>query len=70
MEQTTNQVKSLREHLGRFFIAIQYDKTSRSSGVGTENVDGAVSSHASRSHADKMVKAIEKAIRKGSRESE
>lgn len=62
--KTTNQVKSLREHLGRFFIAIQYDKTSRSSGVGTENVDGAVSSHASRSHADKMVKAIEKAIRK------
>ena len=62
--KTTNQVKSLREHLGRFFIAIQYDKTSRSSGVGTENVDGAVSSHASRSHADKMVKALEKAIRK------
>ena len=62
--KTTNQVKSLKEHLGRFFIAIQYDKTSRSSGVGTENVDGAVSSHASRSHADKMVKALEKAIRK------
>ena len=62
--KVTKQVKSLREHLGRVFIAIQYDKTSRSSGVGTENVDGAVSSHASRSHADKMVKALEKAIRK------
>lgn len=62
--KVTKQVKSLKEHLGRVFIAIQYDKTSRSSGVGTENVDGAVSSHASRSHADKMVKALEKAIRK------
>lgn len=56
-------VSSMKDHEGRWFIAVQYDKTEDSSGVGTEAGPNGVTSHATRKQADDMVVLLKKAIK-------